>query len=241
MALRENIIGFDRQLKNDWLNKTAFLVADGNKPDDVRIKFRESSEDQTSDALRKTINLLMGIWSKVPEEIIPLRDQALDLFLNADDSERKIIHYFLALANYPFFYDVCVLAGRALKLADSLNSKQIITKIQEKWGERSTTIRAVQRSLKTIEHWGWLSSKKQGNFESIDDAKKSYLPEKYHGFAAKCILFGSLRDSMILEEIIQNPCIFPFHFELNLFELKQSKGLVVESRGKGDTVITLRK
>jgi hypothetical protein len=64
MALRENIIGLDRQLKNDWLNKIAFLVADGNKPDDVRIKFRESSEDQTSDALRKTINLLMAYGLK---------------------------------------------------------------------------------------------------------------------------------------------------------------------------------
>ncbi|OQY33153.1 MAG: hypothetical protein B6241_08600 [Spirochaetaceae bacterium 4572_59] len=240
MALRKNKIGFDRQLTNDWLNQVAYLVADGNSPEEVRIKFRESFEDQTSDALRKTINLLMGIWSTVPVEIRPLRNQTIDLFLHADDSEKKIIHYLMALANYPFFFDVCLLTGRALRLSDSITSKQILTKIQEKWGERSTTIRAVQRSLKTIEQWGWLKSGKQGLFSIYDDSSKTIIPVEMHGFVANCILFGALRSSMLIEEIIQNPCLFPFQIDFNMHEMKQWSGVRIEKRGREDLLVSLR-
>ncbi len=93
MALREKTIGYDRLLKNDLLNKVAYLVGDGNSPEEVKSKLRSSFEDQTSDALRKTINLLMGIWSTVPEEIELLRDQAIKLFFKANDSEKSLLHY----------------------------------------------------------------------------------------------------------------------------------------------------
>jgi len=234
VILREHIIGFDRQLKNDLLNKTAYLVADGNKPDQVRLKLRESFEDQTSDALRKTINLLMGIWSKVPSDIQPLRDQAIKLFLDADDNDKRIIHYFMAVANYPFFYDVCLIAGRSLRLSDSIRSKQVISKIQEKWGERSTTVRATQRSLKTIEEWGWLTNSKQGVFSLNDNKVKPFITDNLQGFVINCLLFGSLKNTVNLDEIIQNPALFPFHFEMNLYSVRQWPGIRIEPRGRGD-------
>ena len=240
MSLRKNIIGFDRQLKNEWLNKIAFLVSDGNSSEEIKTKFRNTFEDQTSDALRKTLNLLMGIWATVPEEIIPLRNSAITLFLNADDQEKKVIHYYLAIANYPFFYDVCLLAGRSLRLSETIQTKQIITKIQEKWGDRSTTIRAVQRSIKTIEEWGWLKSGKQGEFFQETNKSIFFIPEKLQGFIANCILFGALRSSMLIEEIVGNPCNFPFQIQLNVMNLKQIDGLLVENRGKGDVLVSLR-
>ena len=181
MALRKDIIGFDRKLESKLLDKTAFLVADGLSPSEVKDSLRESFEDCTSDALRKTINLLMGIWCTVPEEIKPLRNTAISLLLEAEDYERSILHYFMTIANYPFFYDVCLFSGRLLNTADIFNSKQIISRVQEKWGERSTTIRAVQRSLKTILNWGWLIDAKKGNYLEIPDKIKDSIPEKFHG------------------------------------------------------------
>ncbi|WP_020614472.1 hypothetical protein [Sediminispirochaeta bajacaliforniensis] len=240
MALREKTIGYDRLLKNDLLNKVAYFVGDGNNPEDVKSKLRASFEDQTSDALRKTINLLMGIWSTVPEEIVPLRDQAIKLFLKAYDSEKRIIHYFMSMANYPFFFDVCLLTGRALRLSNSFTSRQILTKIQEKWGDRSTTIRAVQRTLKTIEQWGWLNSTKQRDYSLNDAGMKTIIPKEWHGFIANCVLFGSLRSSMLIEEITQNPSLFPFHIEFNIHEMKQWNGIRLEQRGRGDLLVSLK-
>lgn len=241
MSLRENIIGFDRQLKNEWLNKIAFLVSDGNSPEAVKTKFRDNFEDQTSDALRKTINLLMGIWSTVPEEIVLLRNSAIKLFSGADEQEKKVIHYYLAMSNYPFFYDVCLLAGRSLRLDETIQSKQIISKIQEKWGDRSTTIRAVQRSLKTIEEWGWLKNGKQGEFIQDQSVNRFIIPERFQGFIANCILFGALRSSMLIEEITENPCNFPFELHINMMSLKQTEGILVENRGKSDILVSLRR
>jgi len=240
MALREKTIGYDRLLKNDLLNKVAYIVGDGSTPEEVKSKLRSSFEDQTSDALRKTINLLMGIWSTVPEEIEPLRDQAIQLFLKADDAEKKIIHYFMSMANYPFFFDVCLLTGRALRLSDSFTSRQILTKIQEKWGDRSTTIRAVQRTLKTIEQWGWLKSSKQNVYSINNCGSKTIISEDWHGFIANCVIFGSLRSSMLIEEITQNPCLFPFYIEFNIHAMKQWSGILLEQRGRGDLLVSLK-
>lgn len=239
MALRKDIIGFDRRLESKWLDKTAFLVADGLTPSEVKNSLRESFEDCTSDALRKTISLLMGIWSTVPEEVKPLRNSGISLFLDAEDYERKILHYFMTITNYPFFYDVCMFSGRLLNTTDVFNSKQTISRVQEKWGERSTTIRAVQRSLNTILNWGWLIDAKKGNYLEIPDKIKDSIPGKFHGFVAASILLGSLRSSIELIELENNPCLFPFHLNFNIYELKISQHINLNNRGN-ETIVSLK-
>lgn len=78
------------------------------------------------------------------------------LVLHSGSGQRVALHWALLAATYPFFADVATNTGRLLALQGDLTLAQL-TRPMQRWGDRSTMTRAVQRVIRSIVQWGVLS------------------------------------------------------------------------------------
>ena len=92
----------------------------------------------------------------MPEKVAPLRDDGLALLLGRVGRDRLPLHWGMCLATYPFFRDVAATTGRLLALQGSAAQVQIVRRMAESWGERTTATRAVQRIVRSFVEWGVL-------------------------------------------------------------------------------------
>ncbi|GAJ19093.1 unnamed protein product [marine sediment metagenome] len=72
-------IGFDRKIELSWLDATAYWTSQGLNDKEVADKLSELLGGKLSDrsersGLSKTITVLLHIWNKVPERLVPFRD-----------------------------------------------------------------------------------------------------------------------------------------------------------------------
>ncbi len=81
----------------------------------------------------------------------------------------------MCLATYPFFRDVAATTGRLLALQGTASLSQIMRRVAESWGERSTLTRAVQRVVRSFVEWGVLVE--TGACGTFSPAAKIAVPE----------------------------------------------------------------
>ena len=115
----------------------------------------------------KTITVLMHIWVPVPKTLASLRDDGLDLIRGTVGEGKLPVHWGMCLATYPFFQDVATITGRLLSLQTTVDLSQLIRRVEESWGARSTIPRAVQRVVRSLVDWGALTeTAHRGTFQS---------------------------------------------------------------------------
>lgn len=178
---KKKIIGFDRKIELDWIDYTAELVSKGLPESEIRERLARKLSvyglgASKGGALSKTITVLTRLWLNVSENIIPLRDKAIDLYKSASDEEKVILHICLAITNYPFFFDVMAQIGRLLKLQDSFSSNQITRRIVEKWGDTQRVKRSVGHVLQTLKLWDVIEPLQK--ISLYRNSNNSYTPRK---------------------------------------------------------------
>jgi hypothetical protein len=112
------MIGFDRDVRLDWLDAIAGRLAAGDSPSvakEVAWNLLEGVVAGTKPrgARDKTLTILARVWANPPAAAVSLRDGALKLLTQASAEERLAIHWAMVCAAYPFFLDVAVLWARA--------------------------------------------------------------------------------------------------------------------------------
>lgn len=155
------IIGFDRKIRLRWLDATAEWTAQGLATPAVRGQLERFLDGQVAgegphSARGKTMTVLLHVWATVPDEVAPLRDDGLALLRGRGGRERLPLHWGMCLATYPFFRDVATATGRLLALQGTAAQAQIVRRMAESWGERTTATRAVQRIVRSFVEWGVL-------------------------------------------------------------------------------------
>ena len=162
MAERRKIIGFDRKIGLSWLDATADWAALGLSPAAIRQRLHRLLDGQVAgegphSARGKTMTVLLHVWVLVPKEIAALRDAGLALLSGRAGRDRLPVHWGMCLATYPFFRDVAATTGRLLALQGRAALAQIVRRMTETRGTRSSVPRATQRVVRSFVDWGALT------------------------------------------------------------------------------------
>jgi hypothetical protein len=223
-------IGFDRELNLDWLDLTAGLVQGGLDIHQTRqeLTARLANEVPGKEACRKTVTVLTRIWSRVPQEHQTFQAEALALLPRVAPEDRLWLHWGVSLLAYPFFHDVASTAGRLLNLQGEFESTQVLRRMQESWGQRTTLERAVPRLLRTFVNWNVT--------RAIPSAGHTYqaTPPRQTSDAAVTLwlLECLLHDRQLpLAELIQSPAAFPFDLTDYAASVRRSDRFEVNRQG----------
>lgn len=159
---QRRVIGFDRELKLEWLDAVASRAAAGEPPERVRVWL----DDHLSDLLGgtgkgghrgKTVTVLTRIWSNVPRECVEVRDRAVKLLNGGDATDRLGLHWSMAMAVYPFFAEVVGVIGRLLVLQGEVDRQAVVRRMLETRGDRPAVSRGCRAVWTSIIRWGVLA------------------------------------------------------------------------------------
>jgi len=225
-------IGFDRRVKLQWLDAAARKAATETDTIEVRKYLDDflQSECQSKEARRKTITVLTRIWARVPQKHRSLQERALGVLTEDCSDERLWLHWGMTLVAYPFFRDIADIIGRLLALQNDVSLEQIYRRLAERWGERSTVRRASQRVVRSMVDWGVLQDTKvKGVY--IPATKKAPATVNVQLWFLEALLHAEVTQGVILQQLPQLPTAFPFHLDISVAAIRQSKRFEIERQG----------
>ncbi len=239
------IIGFDRKIRLRWLDATAEWAAQGLSAPEIRAQLERLLEGQVAgdgphSARGKTMTVLLHVWVAVPDALVPLRADALALLQGRSGRDRLPLHWGMCLATYPFFRDVAATTGRLLALQGTAALSQIVRRMTESRGERSTLTRAVQRVVRSFVEWGVLVE--TGARGTFSPAAKIAVPSG-NGIGPWLLeagLVGSGRAEYPLRGLIGAAAFYPLRLAPSAGEVGGNPRLEICRQGLDEDVVTLK-
>ena len=239
---RENrLVGFDRKIRLSWLDATADWAAQGLAAPVVRTRLDRLLDGELAGkgshgARGKTITVLLHVWLLVPDTMVPLRDDGLGLLRGHAVRNRLPLHWGMCLATYPIFRDVAATTGRLLSLQGHAALSQIVRRITETWGARSTVTRAVQRIVRSFVVWGVLAeTDERGVFSPAPRIAVHDAP------IAAWLLEAGLVDADVrelpLHSVARAPVFYPFDFRLSARAVNDRSRLEIRHHPFGGPVV----
>ena len=237
------IVGFDRKIRLSWLDATADWAAQGLSVAAIRTRLDRLLDGEVAgkgphSARGKNMTVLMHVWVLVPETLVQLRNEALNLLDERSCRERLPLHWGMCLATYPFFRDVTETTGRLLALQGRAALSQIVRRTTESWGSRSTVARATQRVVRSFVAWDVLVETEERGI---------YVPEKKIEVADSVVAPWLLEAGMVNCDHREHPFLnlataaffFPFDLRMSAREIGRRPRLELHHRGTGGAVVTL--
>ncbi|NHM28426.1 hypothetical protein G7K71_15885 [Desulfofundulus sp. TPOSR] len=234
-------IGFDRRIKLEWLDATAWKAGTEGNADEVRKYLNEllSTEYKGEKARKNTITVLTRIWVRIPEEQRKLQYRALKILVDSDPGTRLWLHWGMMLLAYPFFRDIATIIGRLLTLQNEVSLQQISRRLAECWGERATVRRACQRVVRSMVDWGVLEDTSTKGIY-VPAAKKETTSEDVQLWFLEALLRSEPTPIMPLQQLLQIPSAFPFHLDIPVVAIRQSKEIEIQRQGLDLDMVVIR-
>ena len=165
----------------------------------------------------------------VPEQAKALREAALQCITSATGEQRVAIHWAMSVGTYPFFRDVAASVGKLLALNGHANLSQVVRRMTEVLGDRSTLPRAIQRVLRSMVQWRVLNDQpSKGNF--FAPAKRTDVSEQIGELLLQAILV-SHGQGMPLSQLTGHPALFPFDTDVSPTVLRRSGSMLIQRQG----------
>ena len=239
------IIGFDRKVRLRWLDATAEWTMQGLSAPEIRAQLERLLDGQVSgeghhSARGKTMTVLLHVWMAVPAAAVPLRDDALALLRSRTGRDRLPLHWGMCLATYPFFRDVAATTGRLLALQGEAALSQIVRRMAESWGERSTLTRAVQRVVRSCVEWGVLvETSRRGVFSAA--AKVTVADgDRIGPWLLEAGLMSGARREYPLRALVGAASFYPLHLAPSVGAVGDSARLELYRHGLDEDIVVLK-
>ena len=236
-------IGFNRNIKLEWLDATAAFCAEMDDPAAIRQRLKPilGEDREGSEAIRKSIDILLNIWHKIQEEHPDLHAQAIRLYQKSTHSQDRIwLHYGLTMLYYPFFRQCTTAIGLLSRYEETITNKGVIEKMIGELGHLGSLERAAQRVVASLRDWGILTD---------SDLSYAYTPQ-YRVFQAStqeleqwflaCTLKSHPAEQLPFADLLHLPALFPFQFTVSVYDLRRADAFEVQRQGLGfDMVRTI--
>jgi hypothetical protein len=132
-------------------------------------------------------------------------------------------------ASYPFFVDVAGLIGKSLNLNGEVALSQVMRRLVDGWGDRSTLRPATQRLVRSMVQWGVLrDGGKVGSF--LAPVKKITVSPRIAELLVEGLLVAMQR-GMPLPQLVSHPAVFPFDVRTDLTAMRRNERLRVHRQG----------
>ena len=238
---RRVTLGFDRKLDLAWLDAAAAAAARGDTLADARKQLYAVLDgvvkgDGPRSGRGKTITVLSRIW--LNPGLDAFRGRAVTALEQADAGERLAIHWAMCAGTHPFFVDVAAAVGRLVRMQGDVAQAQVVRRVAETWGDRSTLHRAVQRTCRTLIEWGVLQ---ETDMRGVYQAKEGRVSVRCNTarLLVEGMLLGGKRPAAPLAELVRHPALFPFSLTLSGGELRAAREFRVDRQGLDVDVVGL--
>jgi len=216
MSKRHEKIGIKQGLRIEWLDYALNLRLSGMSFPDMRaelISYMSTRLDNGERGERgKTttqiaVSMLSNIWGKVNPEIEPLQKHALHI----EKKNTVVLHWAMLCAAYPFWYKIAQQTGRLLNLQEETNKRQIIQRVKEIYGDRSSVIRSAQRVVQGFLGCHVLDQTKNNQLKL---AHSSELDTESTILLCEAALYAKCEGRSPLESLKNDPAFFPFQLAI---------------------------
>ena len=245
MDREHKIIGFDRKIRLSWLDATADWAAQGLPAAAIRTRLDRLLDGEVAgkgphSARGKNMTVLMHVWVLVPETLVQLRNDGLNLLDGRSCRDRLPLHWGMCLATYPFFRDVAETTGRLLTLQGRAALSQIVRRTTESWGSRSTVARATQRVVRTFVAWDVLGeTRERGVFVP---ATKATVADRERGpWLLEAGMTNFVQREYPLPGLANGAFFFPFDLRLFAHDIARRQRIETHYRDIDGTVVTLKR
>lgn len=235
------IIGFDRKIALSWLDATADWAAQGIAPAEIRKRLDRLLAGQVvgagpHSARGKTMTVLLHVWVLTPNALAPLRDDGLDLLRRRAGHNRLPVHWGMCLAAYPFFLAVAATTGRLLALQGRAALSQIVRRITETWGTRSSVPRAAQRVVRSFVDWGALTD--TGERGIYAPAPRIAVGGGIGAWLLEAGIAASAGASHPLHNLASQAAFYPFNLRVSPGDLRRRSRLALHHQPPDGAVVT---
>ncbi|GAE27484.1 hypothetical protein JCM9140_3632 [Halalkalibacter wakoensis JCM 9140] len=223
-------VGFDQKVLLHHLDFTANEARKLTRKEMYEVLDNYLRNDIKGTKSRKNaITMLMKIWFIVDEEIISLRNKALELFPDLNKEERLLLHWGMVILAYPFFKDLVQKMGNLFRLQDEVPSAVVGRKMKELYGDRRRVEVATSAVLMSIKSWGIVEMLKGRSYK---------LPNKIHitnpdvqSFLVEVIIRATNVKAIPLDMVQTHTLFFPFQYDVSATELRESKVFQIDRQG----------
>lgn len=243
MPVRKKVdIGFNRRVRNIWLNETLRLAAAGVPNEEIENTLREqiAQDNKGKETIRKVFVYLNRVWLQPPEYCRALRDEALEMYRHRPDKQSAfLLNWGMCEAAYPFIAHVAEATGRLLRLQGEAQATQVNVRLRERFGDRHFVHRSVRYNLSTFFEAGALN---EGTKPGIYVRGRVMKPrdEKETSWLVEALLHSQDETSLSLQQIQIHGALFPFDLaRLTLANLKSNPRLEVFRHGLTESLVGL--
>lgn len=243
MSKLSKMLGFDRQIKKEWLDVTMELLTEGKSTQHIReMQERFMALDLPGkDSRRKTRLVISRMWLDNNTKLVPLRKRALEILKENPEIDTRVFHWGMSIATYPFFRDIATIIGKLIALQGNFKVSQVHDRISKIWGERSTLTRACSRVIQTMLMWKIIESTKESKtYATIKKPRIAVVRKHVAQWLIHSLLLSRESGSVAFEEIGRSPELFPFSIEIGLDSLVVSNMIEISHRGIKTDFISLK-
>ena len=235
-------IGFNRNVKLDWLDAAASFVIDTSDPMEVRQRLDVVllQERIGSEAKRKTIDILINIWIKNGELYPEILDFAKENFKNVTvPGDRLWLHYGLTMLYYDFFRDSVSVIGKMSRHGDVITARSLKKAMISKRGHLGSLERSARRIISSLRDWNVLVDADIQHTYSAKYRELQTNNDDLQVWLLKCALLAKGVDQLPFEDLIRLPELFPFKFTATADQVRKHHWFNVYRQGAGLIMVEL--